>query len=112
MSDRENELEKDPEDRFAGWAILELLGHRRLGGYVTEQTLAGHGVLRLGVPAINGHTETTQFYAPSALYCLTPTTEELARAVAELTRPQPVHRYELPEERVVRARSGDETLCA
>lgn len=24
-----------------GWAILELMGHRRLGGYVSEATLAG-----------------------------------------------------------------------
>ena len=32
---------------FEGWAILELMGHRRLAGYVREVELAGAGVLRL-----------------------------------------------------------------
>lgn len=28
-----------------GWFIVELMGHRRLAGYVTEQTIAGAGFL-------------------------------------------------------------------
>jgi hypothetical protein len=35
----------------------------------------------------------TQFYSPAALYCLTPTTEEMARAAR--ARPTPVHQWEL-----------------
>lgn len=38
----------------------------------------------------------TQFYAPSAVYCITPTTEETARRVAGLTRVAPVQQWELP----------------
>lgn len=87
--------EKVPE-KFASWAILELMGHRRLGGYVQEVDLAGAGVLRIDIPATEGHAEATQFYPPGSLYCLTPTTEELARAVAARARPAPVHAYELP----------------
>lgn len=89
---------------FEGWAIVELMGHRRLAGYVTEVELAGAGMLRLDVPGFI-HTETTgeqeergqatQFYSAAALYCLTPTTEEMARRIAELSRPQPVHPWEL-----------------
>ncbi len=88
----------EKETSFEGWAILELMGHRRLAGYVTETEIAGAGVLRLDVPGAEEDAEpfATQFYAPSALYCLTPTTEEIVRAVAARTRPAPVQRWELP----------------
>jgi hypothetical protein len=36
------------------------------------------------------------FLATSAIYCLTPTTEEIARAAARGSRPAPVSRFELP----------------
>jgi len=84
--------------KFEGWCILELMGHRRLGGHVREQEIAGAGFLRIDVPGTVGEPEivATQFYPPSSVYCLTPTTEEVARAVAKGNRPAPVHRWELP----------------
>lgn len=82
---------------FEGWAILELMGHRRLGGYVQEATIAGGTFLRIDVPAEQEGTKpATQFYSPSSVYCLTPTTEETARALAKLAQPAPVQRWELP----------------
>jgi len=81
---------------FAGWAILELMGHRRLAGFVQEVELAGAGMIRLDVPGDGDAMEATQFYSPAALYCLTPTTEETARRVASMGRPEPVSRWELP----------------
>ena len=38
------------EEAFEGWAILELMGHRRLAGYLREQTVSGASFLRLDVP--------------------------------------------------------------
>ncbi len=83
------------ETAFEGWAILELMGHRRLAGYLQEQEIAGAAFLRLDVPGDEGPVA-TQFYSPSAVYCITPTTEELARQVARLNEPAPVTRWELP----------------
>lgn len=82
---------------FEGWAILELMGHRRLAGYVRAVELAGAGLLRIDVPGEGDTPIATQFYSPAALYCLTPTTEAMARAVAKSSQPEPVHRWELPE---------------
>ena len=92
-----NQTERNP---FADWAILELMGHRRLAGYVTEQEIAGAGFLRIDVPGTDGPTA-SQFYSPSAVYCMTPTTEAMARAVARTCQPEPVQRWELalPEAR-------------
>ncbi len=83
---------------FEGWAILELMGHRKLGGYVREQNVAGAGFIRIDVPGKDGNVA-TQFYAPGALYCLTPVTEDIARRFAVGVQPEPVTRWELPPAR-------------
>ncbi len=107
-----------------GWAVLELMGHRRLAGYVVESEVAGQGMLRIDVPenlhapcecsandkhallhdegcpcTLTGAPQdvaATQFYSPGAVYCLTPTTEQIARGLAQRLLPTPVHRFELP----------------
>lgn len=83
---------------FAQWVILELMGHRRLAGFLTEQEIAGKGFLRLDVPGEPTNTVpiATQFYNPTAVYAITPTTEDIARAVAATSQPAPVQRWELP----------------
>lgn len=78
---------------FEGWAIVELMGHRKLAGYVREVTIAGAAMMRLDIPC---DPPVTQYYGANSLYCLTPTTEELAKQVAQAARPTPVSRYELP----------------
>lgn len=84
------------EKGYEGWAIVELMGHRRLAGRVSEVSQYGAAMLRLDVPDENGAPMATQFYGGASLYCVTPTTEEIARAVAASSRPAPVQRWELP----------------
>jgi hypothetical protein len=83
-------------EQFEGWAILELMGHRRLAGYVQEIELAGAAFLRLDVPGGDEEPDATQFYSPGAVYCLTPCAEELARELARNARPRPVNEWDLP----------------
>jgi len=78
---------------FEGWVILELMGHRRLAGHLSEETIGGSAFLRIDVPS---DPPATQFYSPSAVYAITPTSEETARAAANLGRVAPVQRWELP----------------
>jgi hypothetical protein len=80
---------------FEGWAILELMGHRRLIGRLSTATIAGASFLRIDIPQQDG-AQTTQFYSPSAVYAITPTTEELARRAAHLNTIAPISRFELP----------------
>lgn len=79
-----------------GWGILELMGHRRLGGYLSEVTVAGAAMVRVDVPhpQLLGEAAATQIYSSQAIYCITPTTEETARAIAR-DAPQPVSRWDL-----------------
>ena len=87
---------KDTENGIDGWAILELMGHRRLGGRVSEATIAGGAFIRIDVPHPNeaGIFTATQLYSPAAVYAITPTTEEIACAIAR-GAPEPVSRWDL-----------------
>ena len=80
-----------------GWHVLELMGHRKIAGYVRETTVAGAGMLRIDVPGEGDDVYATQLYPPGSVYCMTPVTEELARRFAEREKPRPVTRYELPQ---------------
>jgi hypothetical protein len=80
-------------NKYEGWVILELMGHRRLTGYLTEQEIAGRAFLRIEIP---GDPPATQFYGAEAVYCITPTTEETAKEASKLNRITPVQRWELP----------------
>jgi len=79
---------------FEQWAILELMGHVKLAGRVTEEEHFGAKLGRIDIP--NGDSFTTQYFSGGSIYRLTPTTEEIARGVAARNQPQPVHRWELP----------------
>lgn len=81
---------------YEGFAILELMGHRRLVGRLSEATIAGAAFIRIDVPDAEG-LETTQFYAPSAVYAITPTTEDVVRRAAKTNSVQPISPYELRE---------------
>ena len=83
---------------WEGHAILELMGHRRLAGHLSEQTIGGSSFLRLDIPGEEGKPAVTQFYSGASVYCITPCDEETARAVAaSLTERGPISRYELPQ---------------
>lgn len=86
-------------ETFEGWAFLELMGHRKLAGYVSEATIGGGAFVRIDVPAesaMEGNVA-VQFYAPGAVYCITPTTEDMARRFAARCKPAPVEEWELPK---------------
>jgi hypothetical protein len=88
----------EEKSAFEGWAILELMGHRRLAGYLSEQAIGGASFIRIDVPGDGDTKIATQFYSGAAVYCITPTTEAIARAVAKRSEPAPVQRWELAPE--------------
>jgi hypothetical protein len=82
-------------ERFESWAILELMGHVRMAGRVTEEERFGAKMGRIDVPGAEGGY-TTVYFGGGSVYRMTPTTEAIARAVATHNAPEPVHRWELP----------------
>jgi hypothetical protein len=97
---------KTEESPFTGWCVLELFGHRRIGGYVREVEFAGAKMVRIDIPAdadIEDSKPITQLYGGSAIYCLSPVGEEEAKAVAKRARPEPVSRYEVQAAKAIPA---------
>lgn len=86
----------EQEQTFRGWAIIELMGHRRVAGYVSEREVAGARFLQIEIPQDSGEWR-TQLYAPQAVYCITPVTEQVARALARHSRPLVVNAWELDD---------------
>lgn len=83
---------------FDEWVVLELMGHRQLAGHAIETTIAGTGFIRLDMyRGIEEEPFATQIYSSGSIYCLTPTTEEIARGFMKHLQFRPITRYELPE---------------
>lgn len=87
---------------FEQWALVELFGHQRIAGLMTEQTIGGCSFIRIDVPAVDGQPAFTKLYGQGAIYGITFVAEEIARAAAKSYRIRPVSTYEIPELRQLR----------
>lgn len=85
-----------PDAPFDHWAVVELLGHVRIAGRVTEEERFGSKLGRVDIPTGDA-TFVTQYFSGNSVYRITPTTEALARQVAAGSRPAPVHQLAAPE---------------
>lgn len=83
---------------FDQWAILEIMGHNRYAGRVSEQTVGGAAFVRVDVPAVDGLQPFTKLFGAGSIYCITPVTEEVATALAKSIKAQPMSVYDLPDE--------------
>ena len=82
-------------DGFKQWCIIELFGHTRVAGLLTEARWPP-GFARLEIPGDDKHQPSTHFYNPTSFFGLHPVTEEIARNVCANCRPEVVHPWEMP----------------
>lgn len=85
----------DEKEQFEEWAIVELMGHVRLAGRVTEESHFGAALGRIDVPTDDEGGFVTSFFGGGSVYRVTPVSEEAARQVARSARPSPIYRLEL-----------------
>jgi hypothetical protein len=90
-------VEAVQNEKFETWAIVEIMGRQRYAGLVTEQTLAGAAMLRVDIPETKKQGAFTKLFGSSSIHSLTPTTEAIARALAERLDQAPVQVYDLPQ---------------
>ena len=92
-----NPSQADSPLAFDEWCILEIMGHQRYAGRVTEHTIAGASFLRIDIPAVEDQASFTKLFSASSVYAITPTTQELATALASKLKNTPISVYDLPE---------------
>lgn len=84
---------------FEQWAIVELFGHARIAGKLTEQTIGGCAFVRVDVPEIIDEGQTlpafTKLFGQGAIYAINFVDEATARIAAREIRQQPVSVWSL-----------------
>ena len=78
---------------FEAHALVELMGHARIAGKVSEETIAGVAMLRVDVPNTDGREAYTKFYSAGAVYCITPCDEATAQLAADQFNVPPISPY-------------------
>lgn len=90
-------MKDEAEAKADQWAILEMMGHTRTAGRVSEEMHFGAMMGRMDVPKNDGADGyNTFFFAGASVFRMTPCTEAVARAVAKGNQPHPVSPYEMP----------------
>ena len=87
--------------KFEQWCVVEIMGHKKFAGFVTEQAIGGSSFVRIDVPELtlpNGTTLAafTKLFGAGSIYCLSPCTEETAKAFAQQMRSEAFSLYEAP----------------
>ena len=84
------------DDKFNQWCIVELFGHQRIAGFVTETQIAGAGFIQVDVPQVrDGAKPFSRLYNPSAVYAINPVTEPIAREMAKRIDTRPIVAWDI-----------------
>lgn len=81
--------------RLATWAIVELMGHNQMAGFLTERPVGATVMFQLDVPAVGDVPAYTRYLSTAAVYAINPCTEELARLAANSYKAMPVIPYDV-----------------
>lgn len=84
------------QQKFESWGLVELFGHQRVVGRITEQSVGGCNFVRVDVLQADGSFY-TRLFGSGAIYALNITSEEVARALAQRMEQKPVFAYELQQ---------------
>lgn len=68
----------DEKKSFEQWAIVEVMGHARYAGLVTEQAIGGASFVRVDVPEVDDLPKFTKLFGSPAIFSITPVTREVA----------------------------------
>lgn len=88
------------------WAVVELMGHVKLAGRLSEVERFGSKMGRLDIPAGDGFV--TQFFGGGSVYRITVVAEDVARHIAARgSSPAPVQPWEFPKRLAPAVGTGD-----
>lgn len=88
-------------ESFREYCVVEIMGHKKFAGLVTEQAVGGASFVRVDVPEVETSAGQklpafTKLFGAASIYCLSPCTEETARAFAATIRSESFSKYEAP----------------
>jgi hypothetical protein len=91
-------VSEQPTEQTEMWGIVDLFGHTRIAGKISEQRLGGAAFVRVDVPYVPGVEAHTRLFGNSAIYSISFTSQTIAESVARNIQSQPVSVYDLDVE--------------
>lgn len=74
-------------------ALVELMGHGKIAGRISERQIAGAMMLQVDVPATRHAEAFTKVFGASAIYCITFCDEATANRLADSFAVPPINPY-------------------
>lgn len=93
------------KEKLKSFAVVEMMGHRKIVGRVLESEIGGNQLLRADVLNATGEPERTEYIGVGSIYCLTIVSEEAAKSAAARNAPEPTWAWNLPQPKQIH--SGD-----
>jgi hypothetical protein len=87
----------EAKDKFQIWGIVELFGHNKIAGELTEQNIAGANMLRVDVPETESNPSFTRFLNHAAIYAINPTDKETATYIAKNLNNKPIDSWDIKQ---------------
>ena len=88
-------MEQTTSSKIETWAIIQLFGHKKMAGVATTENFGPSVMLRVDVPETTRQPAFTEYYGMSAIYAISPISEEMARKTAESLNVLPPIPYEV-----------------
>lgn len=85
----------DKKDKLELFAIVELFGHQKISGKVSEQTWGNATFIRIDVPETKTVPAFTRFVNPTAVYAINPVTEDVMKIKAEAFEQSPINVWDV-----------------
>lgn len=83
------------EEKFEIWALVELMGHNKIAGRVTEHKFGNQSMLRVDVPAVSSLPAFSKIIAVNAVYAINPLTEQDATEYAAQLKAKPLDIWDM-----------------
>lgn len=106
MSEAKGRYDVDTDKKFEAWAIVDLFGHHRVAGKLSEQVIGGQSFIRVDIPELgacgpasseSGIPAFTELYGQGAIYRIAFVDEAAARTVAAQVRERPISEWSLSQ---------------
>lgn len=91
------------------FAVVELFGHQKMAGKVTEHNFGTATFVKVSVPETNEQPAYDRLLNPSAIYAINPVTEEVANEMAKQFQQRPIESWDIRKmnEKLLSLKSSD-----
>lgn len=92
--------EDKPPEELKAWALVEIFGHQRIVGYLTQQAFGNAVMFRVDVPDLTKDGKVvrpgfTRYLGVSSIYSITPVDEQTVRDLLPSISGAPARPYSL-----------------